>query len=47
MSVAAVLSTIKATEIIDDYCKDWEFSVIFVRYLNLEKFHSSSEIHFS
>ena len=47
MSVAAVLCTIKATEIIDDYCKDSEFSAIFDRYLNLEKFHSSSEIYFS
>ena len=36
MSLAAVLCTIKATEIIDDYCKDCEFSVIFDRYLNLE-----------
>ena len=47
MSLAAVLCTIKATEIIDDYCKDCEFSVIFDRYLKLEKFHSSSEINFS
>ena len=47
MSVAEVLCTIKATEIIDDYCKDCEFSVIFDRYLNLEKFYRSSEIYFS
>ena len=47
MFVAAVLCTIKATEIIDDYCKDCEFSVIFDRYLKLEKFHGSPEINFS
>ena len=34
MSIAGVLCTIKANEMIDDYWKDCEFSAIFARYIN-------------